>query len=189
MRELPVGNGLLALVDDDVFKAVSGYEWVLSGGKPYLKEMQPTWEGSRNLHRHVLNVQDPQKWVIFRSGYTLDCRRENLFAGTPAQCKAFRRLNPQPQAEMKVSTFTGVLWDSQVQGWTVDYQAYQLSKVIPQYFSDEADAAREFDCCLHAQLDWKNSQVADFKARLAEKEQALEDFRISVASLVNFPAA
>ncbi|MNS16919.1 hypothetical protein D3C72_485820 [compost metagenome] len=188
MKELQVGNNLVALVDDDVYERVSGYVWVLSGGKPYLYVMQPSWEGSRSLHRHVMNEQDPNRWVVFKDGWFLNCQRSNLFVGTVAQCKAFRRLNPLPEPEVKTSTLNGVSWNPQVRAWTIAYEAYRLSNRAPQFFRDEDDGAREFDRLMMGRLDGEQQQVANLRIRLQEREVELADFRLRILDLLNFPA-
>ncbi|MNL27858.1 hypothetical protein D3C87_1494770 [compost metagenome] len=161
--------------------------WVLSGGKPYLRDMQPTWEGSRNLHRHVMNEQRPERYVIFRDGWTLNCLRDNLFVGTRAQCTAFIKQNPLPEPENKVSTFSGVLWNPQVRAWTVDYQAYSLPSQGQQFFRDEDDAAREFDRLMNRRLEWAQQQVAHLRIRLQEREDELADLRLRILDQINFP--
>lgn len=189
MKELAVGNNLVALVDNDVYANVSGFVWTLSNGKPYLRDLHPDWEGSRNLHRHVMNEQRPDRFVLFRDGWTLNCTRNNLFVGTRAQCNAFIKQNPLPEPEIKISTLNGVLWNPQVRAWTVDYQPYRLPGQAPQFFRDEQDAAREFDRLMKASLEWKQQQVANLRIRLQEREEELADLRIHILDQLNFPTA
>lgn len=181
MKQLDVGNGLAAVVDDDVYKRLSTCEWTLMGGKPYLKVAPPDWEGPRYLARLVLNVPDPDIKVIAKDGYALNCLKSNLFSSTPAQCQAFRQAHPLPESGRPRSAYHGVIWYPELRAWGVDFSNWPIPKVHPQCFASEADAARDFDERLQQYVEFEILTIAN--ARIALEERA-DEFRLTAADLL-----
>jgi hypothetical protein len=92
MKELLLANGLVALVDDADYPALSAHEWyAYPGGYVMRTEPNPTKPGSKTTiyaHRVITGcVPGDGVKVDHRDGIKLNCQRGNLRRATPAQNK------------------------------------------------------------------------------------------------------
>lgn len=77
MRELPLSNGQVALVDENDYYKLLKYKWVATSfytGRFYARNQKHGL-----LHKFILRDNPNEVFnVTFKNGNTLDCRRENL---------------------------------------------------------------------------------------------------------------
>ena len=113
MKEIPLSRGLVALVDDEDFAAVSKFKWSAAranGGVYAVRGTTRRVNGVRkqrqfSIHRMVMGDPDG-KQVDHINHDTLDCRKSNLRIATAAQ-NQWNRKGPQRN---NTTGFRGVIW-------------------------------------------------------------------------------
>lgn len=85
MKEIPLSQGKVAIVDDDDFEKLSSYKWLYNEKKPghgYAQRGQHVRDGFRKyskktlyMHREILGCGEEIDHI---NGNTLDNRKENL---------------------------------------------------------------------------------------------------------------
>jgi hypothetical protein len=90
MREIPLNNGKVVLVDDQDYGRVSRHQWG-SDRKGYIVAKVKLANGGKKslrLHREVLGVTDPSVRIDHANGNKADNRRCNIRVCSPAQNSA-----------------------------------------------------------------------------------------------------
>lgn len=96
MKRIPLTQGQFALIDDADFERFGGIKWFARWSPPMasfyaIRNTVGYPRRSISLHRAVLNITDAHIHVDHRNHDTLDNRRENLRACTPAKNQANRK--------------------------------------------------------------------------------------------------
>lgn len=134
MKEIPLTQGKVALVDDEDYERVSAYKWQANKGSAGY------WYGHNDthgqLHRFVVNA--PRELMVdHKNGDGLDCRRENLRLATNAQ----NQYNAKLRVDNK-SGFRGVHWDGN--RWIAQIKSQGRPIYLGRFNTPEA-AARAYD--------------------------------------------
>ncbi len=113
MKEVPLTQGKVALVDDQDFEKVSAYSWSAHTYKRnwYAKAVIPGCPGARlvPLHRFLLGF--PTLDVDPRDGDGLNCQRDNLRLATVTQnCANARKTISQTTSKFKGVSRCGEKW-------------------------------------------------------------------------------
>lgn len=147
-KQIPIGHGKVALVDDEDYGKVSRFPWRVSKcircGVEYLYVRAEIWvDGKRHrlsLHRFLMGVlTDKSIEVDHINGDGLDCRRENMRKATRSENAKNRRKHKRSQQ----SPFKGV--QLRQDGTWLAYIT-QNGKVLPLGIFDSAwDAAARYD--------------------------------------------
>ena len=141
MKEIPLSQSLVALVDDEDYERVAKYKWHVDYGKPRPgRSTAPYARGyvdgvHTRMHRFILSAAKGQLVDHKNPNATLDCRRSNLRFATSGQNSS----NSRKRAGTS-SRFKGVSWVKYCHRWRA---------VIAQYgrwihlgtFRNEVDAA------------------------------------------------
>lgn len=132
MKEIPLTQGFVALVDDQDYWDLITYEWCVA--------RRPTNVYARSakvlMHRHILGRPDGD--VDHRNGNGLDNRRENLRVTS-------RRLNnANARHRGGSSQFKGVSWDIGRGRWQAGICAAGRRIALGR-FDDETEAALAYD--------------------------------------------
>lgn len=142
MKEIPLTQGYVALVDDADFKAVSMHSWCVSfTGKKSKCPPNPRAYSRIDgrligLHNFLLGT----KSVDHRDGNALDNQRKNLRKATKKQNnRAFRRKTPG-----KSSQFRGVCFDRARNKWLVSIEVNEKQINLGRFLS-EIEAAKAYD--------------------------------------------
>jgi len=90
MKQIPLTQGMFALVDDDDFEALSKWKWHAnkSKGNYYACRNSPRVNKKRTsikMHRQIMNVPNDGLFIDHINGNGLDNRRENLRLCTNAE--------------------------------------------------------------------------------------------------------
>lgn len=142
-KEIPLTQGQVAIVDDDVYESISRHCWqaLWDGNCFYAARRVATRKGERRvvmMHREIVNAPDNLN-VDHKNGNGLDNRRANLRICTQAQNTHNRRKNKQ-----SMSIYKGVCWMGKIGKWMarimVDGESIYLG-----VFSEQIDAARAYD--------------------------------------------
>ena len=143
MREIPLTQGKVALVDADMFEELNKFNWhAFRSGRTYYaarntRDSETGKAGIMYMHREILNTPvgfetDHYNW----NG--LDNRRANLRVATKSQ----NQHNHHPRKG--TSRFKGVDWNKSEEKWQVRIRCagkrYHLG-----LFASEIDAARAYN--------------------------------------------
>jgi hypothetical protein len=143
-KEIPLTQGKVALVDDDLFDELSRWKWCAHriGRKVYAT--RSVWSPKRKLvfmHREVLRLSgtDPGVRTDHQDGDGLNNTRANLRASTVQQnawnCGV---------SSVNTSGFKGVYWHKQRQRWCANIKAHGKKYSLGLHDTPE-DAARAYD--------------------------------------------
>jgi hypothetical protein len=139
MKEIPLTQGKVALVDDGDYGLVIQHKW-------YAAELKRHWYAVRSgqnhrmifLHREIMNASAGVQ-VDHINGNGLDCRRENLRLCTPAENN---RNSSKPRSN--TSGYKGVTWHKRGAKWQAAI-SWNRKSIHLGLFSDPETAARAYD--------------------------------------------
>ena len=137
MREIPLTDGKVALVDDEDYDWISQWCWRfydLAGG--YAARV----ENSRWILMHRVIMQAGKGVLIgHRNGNTLDNRRANLYRADRSSAGSQQRIRAGGKSRHK-----GVVWDAASKRWRALVKV-RGRRMHLGYFEDEDEAARAYD--------------------------------------------
>lgn len=140
MKEIPLGGGLLAVVDDCDWDAVKMHHWYAYKGRRGTMYVATKLPGNAcvALHRFILRpAPNQQVDHIDRNG--LDCRRKNLRVCSASQNQA----NKVSRSDCK-NPYKGITFNKKRHRWvaqiTKDYKNYNLGM-----YTTAVDAACAYD--------------------------------------------
>lgn len=143
MREIPLSQGQVAIVDDADYEWLSEYKWYATL-RPYgnCYAFRTIYKNgrcrSRFMHREIMNVRRGQV-IDHANGDGLDNRRCNLRIASQSQNIAHSRMHCN-----NTSGYRGVSWDAANRKWhsqvTIDGRRLHLG-----FFTDPKEAARAYD--------------------------------------------
>ena len=137
MREIPLTDGKVALVDDEDYEWLSQWPWKFRTiGRGYAMRVEKSkWI---MMHRVIMNAAKGEL-IGHRNGNTLDNRRVNLYRATRSTLGSQQRVHPGVH-----SRYRGVTWDRSNQRWRAQIKVQGKYKHLG-YFTDEAAAAQAYD--------------------------------------------
>ena len=145
MKEIPLTQGRVALVDDDMYEYLNQWNWYAAqkeSGKWYAQRNTKRENGrQKTIFMHLLVMPPPEGMEVAHKDNqrTLDNRRENLRFCTRAQNTWNRSKSPR-----NTSGYIGVSWNKNEEKYT---SAIRVGGKIcfPGYFDDPEKAARAYD--------------------------------------------
>lgn len=141
MKEVPLSNGMVALVDDEDFDLVSRYRWYGARGRfGDVWYAKTSVGGGKKAFMHQLIL--PRRagcQTDHRNGNGLDNRRENLRYATHAQNQA------NQHARRGRSKHVGVCWDKRCRKWMAYLRGAGGRFQNVGYLDSEEAAARARD--------------------------------------------
>lgn len=106
MKEIPLSQGLVALVDDEDYEELSQYKWhaVKHRNTYYAVRNHPVYPSYRvnvKMHRQIMRAQE-NEIIDHKNGNGLDCQRNNLRIASSSQNAANRRAREGRKSEFDV---------------------------------------------------------------------------------------
>lgn len=136
VKEIPLQNGTVALVDDEDYERCMEHIWSISSSRGVnLRVTANTGEGIVILSRFILKIVEDKKVVTFSDKNTLNCQKKNLIV-VDRQNNAIRRKSFKNSS----SKYKGVPWDKRSDKWVASTRVGGKRKHLG-YFSDEDEAA------------------------------------------------
>lgn len=136
VKEIPLTQGKVALVDDEDYERINQYKWHAherkSGGY-YARRLSI----GIYMHRFIMNAKQGEE-VDHINGNTLDNRKCNLRMVTHAQNGRNRR-----KCKGK-SKYKGVYWNKDINKW-MSYITFNYKHIYLGLFIDEDEAGRAYD--------------------------------------------
>ena len=143
MKEIPLTQGKVALVDDGDFEWLSKFKWhaLKRGNVFYAGRSSPRDNGKKRMiimHREILGLKPGDPGVDHRDGNGLNNRRENLRRATKSQ-------NAMNQQKTRgTSRFKGVRWHKDCKKWTAEIK-FDGKKKHLGLFNTEEEAAKAYN--------------------------------------------
>lgn len=142
MKEIPLTQGKVALVDDADFEAVNAFKWCAHKHKHLFHALRklPRVNGTqKTLYLHTFLLPGVGR-IDHRDGDGLNNQRFNIRPATHKENqRAFRRKKPGLS-----SMFRGVSWHKKHHKWVAQIRVDGKLKHAG-YFNAEEDAARAYD--------------------------------------------
>lgn len=139
MKEIPLTQGQVALVDDEDYEWLSNRKWCVATKRVYA--MGRDVEEKKNIYMHQLifkhyGIEIPEGMEIdHKNGNNLDNQKSNLRPGTRSQ----NNMNSRSR-ENSTSKYKGVSWASHAKKWRAQLQINKKHCHLG-YFETEKDAA------------------------------------------------
>jgi hypothetical protein len=135
MKEIPLTQGKVALVDDDDYHNLVRHKWCAhKHGNTYYAERMTPKKPQHVIRMHRVVASIPENMVTDHiNGNGLDNRKGNIRVATP-------RLNCQNKHIRKTSNYPGVCWHKRDKMWYARIWICGKSKGLG-YFEREIDAA------------------------------------------------
>jgi hypothetical protein len=112
-KNIPLSNGLFAIVDDEDFERANKFRWHLSGQRYVMRHIRKS-DGTRScqyLARFIMN--DPEGLEVDHlHGNKLDHRKSEL-----RFCTHYQNCCNKRKYKNNTSGFKGVTWDSKCSRW------------------------------------------------------------------------
>lgn len=142
LKEIPLTQGKVALVDDEDFDRVNQFKWCAQkrrcGGFYAVRKIRVSETKWTNEYLHCFILG--RKRVDHKNGDSLDNQKQNLRAATPQQnCR-----NRRKKIAGATSKFRGVYWCSGRRRWCASLKV-KGRRTYLGYFKVEAVAAKAYD--------------------------------------------
>ena len=143
MREIPLTQGKVALVDDEDFPDISQFKWyALKGGLTFYARHALRCDGKRDfesMHRRILKCKPGQR-VDHENHNGLDNQKHNIRRCTRSENNRNRKKQKNPTS----SEFKGVHWDRCNGKWQAQIRKNGRNKHLGLFVSD-VEAAHAYD--------------------------------------------
>lgn len=141
MKEIPLTQGLVALVDDEDYELVSQYEWYASKHRNtyYARRNVTLEDGTRitiRLHREIMNAK-PGQQIDHIDGNGLNCQKYNMRFATTHQN------NMNAVMPVGVSGYRGVRLEPS--GRWLAQLSYKKQRIYGGTYDTPEEAARAYD--------------------------------------------
>jgi len=143
MKEIPLSQGRVALVDDEDYEELIKYNWhAYRHRNTYYAirnvELYPGARTTVKMHRQIMRAL-PGEIIDHKNGNGLDCCRNNLRIASSSQNSANKRIKAGSKSQYK-----GVSWHKQHGKWYACI-CRNYKQIFIGLFKDELEAAKAYD--------------------------------------------
>jgi len=138
MKEIPLTQGKVAIVDDEDFEWLSQWKWHCMKGYAARHPAGPHGQKYIYMHRKIMRTPDDMDADHINHN-TFDNRRLNL-----RNCTHAENSRNQITQKRSITGFKGVSFDSERKKWKAQIQLNSIGKIIGRFSTPEA-AARAYD--------------------------------------------
>lgn len=140
VKEIPLQNGMVALVDDEDFERVSQYIWTVNTIQTKTNFVVRNRILNTVLQRFILNnAASENDLITFKNKNDLDFRRSNLIITNRQGVSVRKKGNKNSSSKYK-----GVSWCKRTEKWLAQIQIKGKSKHLG-YFNSEKKAAEMYN--------------------------------------------
>lgn len=142
MKEIPLSQGKVALIDDADFELVNQFKWYANRDRRgyYAKRNVPAPHGRQTVQKMHTFIMG-QRGIDHRDGDGLNNQRGNLRPATSVQNgRGFRR-----KAAGSSSSYRGVTWYKPRRKWGAQIGISPGKLLYLGLFTDEVEAAKAYD--------------------------------------------
>ena len=138
MKEIPLTQGKVTLVDDEDFEYLNQWKWYYDNCGYARRSIHVPDQGAILMHRAIVQTPDDME-TDHINGNKLDNQRTNLRICTMPQNRRNRRAYAN-----NTSGFKGVVWNMSAKKWEA-YIRMNIKRIYLGLFADPAEAARAYD--------------------------------------------
>jgi hypothetical protein len=147
MKTIPLTQGLVAVVEDQDFAALSKFKWYAAkkrNGQAYAVRGDYSLGRSRRTTIHMSRciIECAHGYVDHINGNSLDNRRGNLRVCTNQQ-NSFNKTRTTKRGGV-TTKFKGICWHKRLKKWQANI-CFNSRKIHIGYFDTEAEAACAYD--------------------------------------------
>ncbi len=139
MKEIPLTQGYVALVDDEDYAYLSQFKWNAKKSPRSIYAKRKINNRDVTLHRFILGISDPSIKIDHWDGDGLNNQRHNLRVANDQQNQRNRRLNLN-----STSGFKGVTWRKDLKKWNAALEI-KTKRLHLGYFDCPLEAACAYD--------------------------------------------
>ena len=143
MKQIPLSQGLFALVDDSDYEFLMQWKWTANKERKtftaYRQSNQTKKRTFIYMHRLIMNMPEKGVFVDHIDGNGLNNQRCNLRLCTNAENLMNRGANKN-----NTSGYKGVTWHKKISKWQSQIMLNRKNIKLG-YFSDKTDAARAYN--------------------------------------------
>jgi len=160
IKQIPLSQGLFALVDDEDFEELNKYKWYDYKSRNAFYACRKLRLGVNKrqiivMHRQILGLEDPNIKGDHIDHNGLNNQRYNLRPSTNAE----NTRNQKPKKGYS-SKYKGVCWHKRDEKWNATIFAENKKKHLG-YFTNEIEAAKAYDAA--AKIYFKEFSCLNFK--------------------------
>lgn len=144
VKEIPLQNGMVALVDDEDFESVNQFNWYVTGITETNFNVETTMRiddkrKSVSLQRYVSVDLKDKEIIIFKDKNPLNCQKNNLIVAN-IRAKSLSKRGVRNSS----SKYKGVSWFKNLNKWVAKIRVNGKDKHLG-YFVDEDKAAEAYN--------------------------------------------
>ena len=157
MKQVPLTQGYIAIVDDEDFEKIKHHKWSITSNKEktHVYARAKIAGKTIKLHRYILGLTDKSMVVDHIDHNGLNNTRSNLRVCTLKENQA----NQKPKKNA-ASKYRGLAWNKQRLKWQVSIKVNGVQKYLGIY-KNEDEAARVYD--KHAKIQYGEFAYLNFK--------------------------
>jgi len=145
MKEIPLTQGYVALVDDEDYQRINQFKWQAQPDKKTVYAVRSITisigkHTALRLHRVILGITDPKVQVDHKDRNGLNCQRSNLRTATSTESAHNRGIRSDNK-----SGFKGVYWRKDQQMWRASIMVNKKRINLGQNFKNTKEAAQVYD--------------------------------------------
>lgn len=142
MKEIPLTQGKVALVDDEDYEWLNQWKWFYAkdGATGYARRMEGKKPRRTQVHMHQVIMRTPSGMEVdHKDNNGCNNQKQNL-----RNCTHSQNMKNEKLRKDNSSGFKGVIWHSIMNKWQAKIQC-NGKRILLGYFDNSLDAARAYN--------------------------------------------